>query len=179
MERKEELDPPQACGWIGTASTVALFLADRILDRGGNVLLHRAGIVILISGGLLAFPPMFTLKKHGQVEAGKNYMHTSTVVDRGLFSVVRHPQYLAYVLLNLGFMLSSQRWAVIVLGTLAIAFFYLQAVAEEKYCYGKFGEDYRLYAQRVPRFNLLLGIARRVRKAEGASKNDANCRSPF
>jgi hypothetical protein len=43
-----------------------------------------------------------------------------------------------------------------------IEFFYIQAVAEERYLDGRFGESYREYRSRVPRFNLLLGLARYV-----------------
>jgi len=42
--------------------------------------------------------------------------------------------------------------------------FILQAMAEEKQLAVKFGERYRNYCRRVPRFNLPLGMVRYVRR---------------
>jgi len=165
MEGIERHKPPQACAWIAGLSTLAMFVLDRALEPGENLLLHGFGVGFLVVGGLLPFLPMFTMRRYGQAEGDTNYMHVSSVVDRGLFALVRHPQYLGYMLVNLGLVLLSQRWPVIALGGVAIVFFYVQAVAEERDLDRKFDESYREYRSRVPRFNLLLGLARYVVQA--------------
>lgn len=108
----------------------------------------------------LIFPPMFTLKRHGAVRPGDSYMRTSVVVDRGLFALVRHPQYLGYMCLNATFALTSQRLLTAVLGAGAVILFYLHTLSEERGLIEKFGDDYMRYVGRVPRFNLLPGLQR-------------------
>jgi protein-S-isoprenylcysteine O-methyltransferase Ste14 len=44
------------------------------------------------------------------------------------------------------------------------AFFYLQAVREERYCLTRFGEPYERYHQRASRFNVMLGVMRLLRE---------------
>ena len=106
------------------------------------------------------FPSFVLLKKYGQVSEGDTYMHTTTVVDQGLYAVVRHPQYLGYILLSGGFALVTQHWLTALLGIAALAGFYVQAMAEERYCIARLGLSYEHYMRRVPRFNAILGIAR-------------------
>lgn len=110
----------------------------------------------------LAFLPIFTLKRHGSPAPGESYMQTATVVDVGLFSVVRHPQYLAYILFMLTFGLLAQSALATVLSALAVALLYLTAILEERECSEKLGQDYLDYLRAVPRFNLPLGIVRRL-----------------
>ncbi len=54
------------------------------------------------------------------------------------------------MLFNAGFMLTSQNCFIVLLGALAIIFFYLHAIDEEKFCRKKFGEEYERYAKRIP-----------------------------
>ena len=110
----------------------------------------------------LVFWPMFTLRRYGQAHPGKNYMQATTLVDHGLYAVVRHPQYLGYMCLNVTFMLVSPHWLIILLGSAAILLFYLVALQEEKGLIKKFGRAYQEYKVRVPRFNIIGGVARTV-----------------
>jgi protein-S-isoprenylcysteine O-methyltransferase Ste14 len=90
-------------------------------------------------------------------------MQTQAVVDRGLYAITRHPQYLGYMLLVAGFALLLQHWLSTILALMSIVFFYRQAMHEERYCLAKFGVWYEQYIMRVPRFNLVAGIVRLVR----------------
>ncbi|NIM98984.1 MAG: DUF1295 domain-containing protein [candidate division Zixibacteria bacterium] len=148
--QQEEHGKPYILDWIAGAFTFLLLVLDRFLQRGRILFLNRIGVAILIGAIVLAFLPIFTLRKYGRVQKGKSYMNTSVVVDRGFYSVVRHPQYLAYMLFNAGFMLTSQNCFIVLLGALAITFFYLHAIDEEKFCRKKFGEEYERDAKRVP-----------------------------
>ena len=64
-------------------------------------------------GSLFAWVPMFTLRRHGRAPAGKSYMHATVVVERGPFALVRHPQYLGYMLFAATAALISRHWAVV------------------------------------------------------------------
>jgi protein-S-isoprenylcysteine O-methyltransferase Ste14 len=104
------------------------------------------------------FLPFAQLAKHGESES--NYMETKVLADRGLYAIVRHPQYLGYILLFAGFALLSQHWISFVIAAGGVATLYTQAVDEERFCQGKFGRAYDDYMARVPRFNLILGLWR-------------------
>jgi len=90
-------------------------------------------------------------------------MQTTIIVDRGLYAVVRHPQYLGYMCLNLTFMLISLQWLIILVGSSAILLIYLYALQEEKRLLKKFGGGaYHEYKDRVPQFNIISGLVRMV-----------------
>ena len=90
-------------------------------------------------------------------------METTAVVQRGPYRLIRHPQYLGYMLLSIGFGLIKQQWLVLFLGIFAIGLFMLLAAAEEAELHHRFGEQYADYCRQVPRFNLLLGLIRYLR----------------
>jgi protein-S-isoprenylcysteine O-methyltransferase Ste14 len=143
--------------------TVAEMILAQVVDgRFLPTLRYLAPLCGIVSLGLM-FWPMFTLQRQGQAPPGENYMQATRLVEGGLFAVVRHPQYLGYMGLNLTFILIAQHWLVLLLGLAAIALFYRYARQEEKHLLAKFGRAYEAYMRRVPRFNLLLGIARLVR----------------
>lgn len=91
-------------------------------------------------------------------------MDTTVVVDRGLYGWVRHPQYLAYILFMVAFSLLAQHLWVTLCAGLTVLFLDLTAVMEERECASRWGLAYREYLERVPRFNLLAGAARRWRR---------------
>jgi protein-S-isoprenylcysteine O-methyltransferase Ste14 len=171
MTVQEDQRKPQLLDWIAGLLTFVLLVLNHFLERGGVLFLRRIGVIVLLGVLLLAFLPIFTLRKYGRVQEGESYMNTSVVVDRGLYSTVRHPQYLAYMLFNLGFMLFSQNCVIVLLGALAIAFFYLHTIDEERFCRKRFGEEYEQYIQKVPRFNLPLGIIRLYRRSRRRLRN--------
>ena len=137
---------------------VAIFILSSFVQTTRNDTLKIAGVVLLAAACILWILPVMQMKKYGRLKPGGKYFDTTTIVDRGLFSLVRHPQYLAYILLVTGFALLSQHWSVITLTALAIIFFYLHTVEEEKELIHRYKKDYKIYCTRVPRFNLIRGI---------------------
>lgn len=109
---------------------------------------------------VLIFWPTVTLSRHGEAAAGGSYMDATRVVTRGPFALIRHPQYLGYMSLNLTFILSARHWLVFLCGAAAISLFYLQALREERELLDEFGPSYEVYMTRVPRFNLLAALLR-------------------
>lgn len=124
----------------------------------------------LIGGGIglvaviLAFVPIAQLVRYGRRRPGGTYLDTTALVDRGLFQIVRHPQYLAYLLFMCAFALLAQSLPVILLAAAASVLLYAAAVLEERECVEKWGGAYREYARQVPRMNLPLGVIRRLRR---------------
>ncbi|UCG85189.1 MAG: isoprenylcysteine carboxylmethyltransferase family protein [Gemmatimonadota bacterium] len=159
-DTEKETRRPQLLDWSAGAAFLALIVLDRFIERGGSRLLYRLGIICLLAAPVLFIPPFVLLKKHGQVDAGRSFFCTKVTVDRGLYAVVRHPQYLGYILLALGFMLLSQHLATLSLGAIAIICFYLYTLEEEQFCVRRFGVAYEEYCRRVPRFNIVSGVIR-------------------
>jgi protein-S-isoprenylcysteine O-methyltransferase Ste14 len=162
----QERHPPRLFALVASLAIVLLLIARFFLEGGEFVFLRGAGVVLLALSCVFIFAPFFLLARHGQRQGGGTYMQTGGVVERGLYAIIRHPQYLGYMLLACGFALLSQHWLAILLAALSSTCFYLQALAEEKYCLAQFGAAYEQYLQRVPRFNVLLGIVRLIRTGE-------------
>ena len=152
-------------GWLAALATVGTIVLCEVLPRGESALLRGAGLVLLALSALFIFAPFFLLWKHGRIAQGGSYMQTRAVVDRALYSLVRHPQYLGYMLLSGGFALLSQHWLVVLIAAVAVASLYFQGVEEESICLVRFGAAYESYMRRVPRFNLFLGAFRKLSSA--------------
>jgi protein-S-isoprenylcysteine O-methyltransferase Ste14 len=159
-----EQEPPRLFACLASLATVLLLMAGLFLERGDHATLRGAGVVVLALSGAFIFAPFLLLSRHGRNQGGKTYMQTGAVVDRGVYAITRHPQYLGYMLLACGFALLSQHWLALLLAAVSVSLFYLQAVGEEKYCRAQFGDSYDHYLRRVPRFNVVLGLIRLVRR---------------
>jgi protein-S-isoprenylcysteine O-methyltransferase Ste14 len=131
-----------------------------LYNKTANEAIRNAGWVILWISAIFGWLPMITLKKWGDVPDGKSYVHTNRLVDRGLYGIVRHPQYLAGMLLGLGLALIVQHWLAGILGAVVTLLSYLDTFDEEQASRQKFGEEYEAYRRRVPRVNFLVGIWR-------------------
>jgi protein-S-isoprenylcysteine O-methyltransferase Ste14 len=102
------------------AAVGQIVLAVLLYAKDGNEIVINLGWVILWISAIFGWLPMFTLKKWGGVSKGKDYIHTTVLVDRGVYAIVRHPQYLAGMLMALALPLISQHWAVALPGVVAV-----------------------------------------------------------
>jgi protein-S-isoprenylcysteine O-methyltransferase Ste14 len=149
--------------------TLAITMLGQILatiflsSSPGIAALHLAGFIILLISAVFGWLPIFTLKKHGKTEEGKSYIHTTELVDRGIYGVVRHPQYLAGILVCIGLALIAQSLLSIVLGVVSAGIFIYSIGAEDKSNREKLGTAYEEYAKRVPRVNFIVGMGRKIR----------------
>lgn len=122
--------------------------------------LFFAGNVILGAGILLLILAMATLKRKGNLREGQDFTATTVVVKYGVFSLVRHPLYLGWLLTYPAAMLISQHWLIIILSVIGIlSMDQITRMADEQLLQ-KFGTDYQAYMQEVPRLNIFLGIVR-------------------
>jgi protein-S-isoprenylcysteine O-methyltransferase Ste14 len=149
---------------ILTLASVGQIALAFLLYEENNIAVINLGWVILWISAIFGWLPIFTFKKLGRVPKGKAYLHTTILVDRGVYAIVRHPQYLAGILIGLSLPLISQHWLVAVLGIIVIVINYVDTFNEEASNIVKFGDEYREYMQRVPRLNFLLGIYRLLAK---------------
>ena len=123
------------------------------------------GWVVWAAGMVLVMAPIVMFPRRGGVARGKSFVHTTRLVDTGIYAVVRHPQYLGGILaIFLATLLLYPHWLFVVLGIPGAAILYLSTGEEEKRLIERFGRDYRDYMQRVPRMNLVLGFIRLRRR---------------
>jgi len=157
--------PPYLLASIAAALTVAQIILAFLLFQPGFEILQWAGWICLWTAGLFGVLPIITLRQKGGLPRGKSYVHTTALVDSGIYAVVRHPQGgVAGLLINLGGMLIARHWLVIAIGAVGMALRYTDTFKEDRYCIDKFGDDYRYYMQSVPRVNFVAGVIRLLRR---------------
>ena len=139
----------------------------------GILLLYRNIIVDYLDylgWGLLflsiyfAVAPVYVFKKKANVPKGKSYIHTKVIVDDGIFSIVRHPQYLSMLLVEIGLVLIVQHWLILILSIICFGLTYYGILIQDKILVRKFKEDYVKYMEKVPKTNFLLGIIKIIFK---------------
>jgi len=125
-----------------------------------------AGLYVF-SGIVFGVLPVIEFRKKGRVMKGKSYIHTTKLVDTGIYSIVRHPQFVTFILWAIAGMLLFQHWIIILLGIPIIPLTYIDLIRADKEAIEKFGDDYTAYMKKVPRANFLLGIIRRLQRRKG------------
>ena len=132
------------------------------------IILAYIGYIIWGFSLYFALISFWTFKKRGGVDKGKSYIHTTKLVDNGIYAVVRHPQYLGGILFTISISLWTQIILSLILSIVIIILTYQWTYVEDKNLIEKFGEDYKRYKVKVPRINPILGIIRYyIRKREG------------
>jgi len=126
------------------------------LVYAGWILLVFSVVIIFLAGG--------EFRKKGGAPKGKSIVNTTVLVDSGIYAVIRHPQYFGFILFVFALVLMSQHWLSVFSGVLGSALFYKDVLREEQMSVEKFGDDYQLYMQEVPRMNFLLGIIRLLQR---------------
>jgi protein-S-isoprenylcysteine O-methyltransferase Ste14 len=89
-----------------------------------------------------------------------NFMTTplDKPVIRGIYRYSRHPMYLTMFLMLLGAGIASASWIFLLLSIVDIILPLLFVEAEERYCIEKYGDAYREYMTRTPRW---IGLPRK------------------
>ena len=130
-------------------------------------ILAYAGVGLYVLSGLVfGLLPVFEFRKKGEVRKGESYIHTTQIVDTGIYSIVRHPQYVTFMLWAVAGMLLFQHWILVLLGVPIFPLTYIDLIKADNDAIKTFGDEYRDYMKRVPRANFLLGIIRRSTKSK-------------
>jgi protein-S-isoprenylcysteine O-methyltransferase Ste14 len=133
-------------------------------NQAGLPVLRHVGWLTLTVSAVFGWLPIFAFRKKGGVPRGKSYIQTTVLVDSGVYAVVRHPQFLAGILLSLALILITQHWFIATIGVVAMVLNYFIALKADQQLTEKFGDDYKRYMQKVPRMNFLLGLIRLLRR---------------
>jgi len=132
-----------------------------LLEPGYYLPSFILGWIVWAIGMVLVMAPIVMFPRRGNVPKGKSFVHTTRVVDTGIYGVVRHPQYLGGILaIFVATLLLYPHWLFAILGIPGAVILYWGTKEEEKRLIERFGNDYHSYMQRVPRMNLILGVIR-------------------
>jgi len=138
-------------------------------------ILAYVGVGLYVFSGLVfGWLPVIEFRKKGRVGKGKSYIHTTQLVDTGIYSIVRHPQYVTFILWAIAGMLLFQHWIIVLLGIPILPLIYIDLIRADKDAIEKFGDDYKAYMKKVPRMNFLIGILRLLRQRRKQSQARAN-----
>ncbi len=144
---------------------VGLFFSGFIYQNPSyNQIVGILGWIIWIFGLILAFSPNIIFKRRGGVVKGKSYIHTTKLVNEGIYGLIRHPQYTGGIVIAFSMCLIVQISITYILAIIAMVTAYLSMIFEEKRLVIKFGSQYENYKTEVPRVNLLIGLTRKLRK---------------
>ena len=91
----------------------------------------------------------------------------NTLATKGLYARMRHPQYVAFVIIMFGFLLQWPTLLTVVMFPVLVFFYWRLALREEADAQAEFGAAYTVYAANVPRFIPRIDISREL---EGVDK---------
>ena len=111
----------------------------------------KTGSVVFIPGIIL-----FGLGLAGFITAIFNFKNTplDQPATRGLYRISRHPQSLTLFITGCGICIAIGSWPALLLQIVAALFRRSRTMAEEKACLEQYGDSYREYMKRVPRYFL-------------------------
>ena len=73
-------------------------------------------------------------------------------ITRGMYRYSRHPLYLALLFIYLSVGIASASWVFLLVFIVQLVSISIAAVGEERYCLEKYGDAYREYMNRTPRW---------------------------
>lgn len=115
-----------------------------------STLFGYIGIVVLLLAALIFIISSTTMRMLGKPKKG--WEHTTQLIEKGIFSIIRHPIYFSSLLALLGvFMMKISIISIIILPIGTVCFF-LSAKYEDQWNREKFGEIYDAYRQRTRMF---------------------------
>ena len=149
---------------------VPIIMAIFFYNHHGLDFLVYSGWILIVFSVVLIFVAGGEFRNRGQAPEGESIVHTMVLVDSGIYAIIRHPQYLGFILIVLSLVLISQHWIGAISGLLGTGLFYRDILREEQMSIARFGDVYREYMDKVPRMNLLRGAIRLLnRKGKGSS----------
>jgi protein-S-isoprenylcysteine O-methyltransferase Ste14 len=105
-------------------------------------------VIFLIPGAWLAIKGV----KETTLKTAETH-RTEKIVTKGVYSIVRHPQYLGGLLAHMGISFLSSAWYSLLLTPLMVVLIYLISRKEENELIKEFGKEYEDYKKKVGMFS--------------------------
>jgi protein-S-isoprenylcysteine O-methyltransferase Ste14 len=124
--------------------------------------LYYTGFAVWGLSAIFGILPIIEFRRKGKVAEGASYMKTTFLVTSGIYSIVRHPQYLAGIFISLALVCMSQFWGAILLLVPVIFLTYIDSRKANANLIRKFGDQYMEYMSKVPGLNPIVGIIKLI-----------------
>jgi len=79
-------------------------------------------------------------------------IRSGTLAKTGIYAKIRHPQYVAFILIMFGFLVQWPTVLTLLMFPVLLVMYWRLALKEERDASAKFGKEYEIYLQRTPRF---------------------------
>jgi len=136
-----------------------------VIEAKTYPVLYIIGWVVWAFGMVLVMAPIIMFPRLGGVPRGRSFVHTTQLVDTGIYAVVRHPQYTGGIYsIFLTTFLCYPHWLFGVLGVIGAVVIYMSCREEDQRLIEKFGDAYTAYMKRVPGMNIFLGFFRLLQR---------------
>lgn len=109
-----------------------------------------AGAVVGCVGVVYFACAVFAMRDNWR--AGIDSSQQTELVTEGIYRFSRNPAFVGFGLLYVGFAMLFPTWLTIPITVVALLFFHLQVMSEERYLKEQFGEVYVEYAKRTLRY---------------------------
>lgn len=142
--------------WIAFSALALGLLLEPLHKFGMLALLSSplrrvAGVALIAYGGWLIFRANVVFHRTGT--AFQPWRPTSAIAAFGVYARTRNPMYQGFVVLVLGIaVLLRTDWPMLLLMPAAMLIHYGVVLREEDYLVRRFGENYRSYMAKVPRY---------------------------
>ncbi|MEE8168860.1 MAG: isoprenylcysteine carboxylmethyltransferase family protein [Candidatus Hydrothermarchaeales archaeon] len=118
------------------------------LTKLGILDLGVAWFLVMVASSIVILAGLLLMDKGWR----KVYYSGGSLVTEGVYSYVRHPQYLGLITIIFGFLIQWPTIITIAMVPLLIAAYYYLAKKEEEEMEERFGYAYRVYKDKVPMF---------------------------
>ena len=112
---------------------------------------------VLIFGGFILLSAAWRVLYEAQ--------KTHTLATTGPYAYIRHPQYVGFMLIMLGFLLQWPTLITLIMFPILVAMYVKLARREEHEVLAEFGDAYQRYLTRTPAFIPRFGANQRAREA--------------
>ena len=155
-ENREDLIGEHPFGDVGQLISLITFFAlwalDSFVFRFSTFLAGYVPLIIrLVLAGLI-FPVGLYLAKKSMQMVFAEKRDSPQVIKKEIYSFVRHPMYLAVILIYAALTLATLSLLSLALSIFIFIFYNFIAAHEEKLLENKLGQDYREYKNKVPRW---------------------------
>jgi len=118
--------------------------------------LRVIGFILFVPAAFFVGASFVTLKAKGKPT--DSWESTTSFVKNGVYRVTRHPMFLGTAIWSFALVLVIQSLISTILASIAIFCLWMASKKEEEFNLTKFGDEYRGYLTRVPRWNFIKGI---------------------
>jgi protein-S-isoprenylcysteine O-methyltransferase Ste14 len=139
----------------GDVYTLTYLLVGLIGEKSFALIFHL--FILPLSSIVMLIGMLLVIFGWRRIHKAKNQLITT-----GIYSYVRHPQYLGFLLITLGMNIQWVTIPTLLLWPALVVLYYRLAEKEDKEMEEKFGEEYRTYSLSTPMFIPRLRIRKRI-----------------